>query len=216
MEQKDFIFLHVPHTAGRVLKNYLWTNRKKVINVHNDKDMKLIKNKALQKYFILRNPIERIIGECVHYSTNLKNIGIVNYLSMDDILIRNPYFNPENISEYIKLEATKNLYCKFLLNRDNFWEPITANDFDKITKILEKGEFIYDKYTNPMDYEKLSQLIGIDRKEINKVTMEITTKSQIINKTNINIKKELLNNTNLIKEIELMNEYDIKLFTLLI
>jgi len=63
------------------------------MNVHNVTDIKshyhkMDTNSTL--YFILREPLERIIGEYKHYSNNLQTIGQVNHLTMTDLKKDNP------------------------------------------------------------------------------------------------------------------------------
>lgn len=212
--EKDLVFLHIPHTAGRVIKRYFWINNKKVINIHNQNDFKLIKDKKenIRKYFILRNPIERIIAEYNHYSRNLSNIGIVNYLDIKDILNRVKDFNVNNISDYIKLEITRNLYCKFLLHRENFWDPVTDKDFDEIKTLVANREFEFDYYKNPIELRNLSKLIGMEECELNNKVSEITKQCQVIRKEDTIQKQEYLNNELLVKEIERLNMYDMMLY----
>lgn len=121
---QQFTFLHIPHTGGRVLKNFLFESNVKYTPVHNAKN---IKEKGYKDiiYFILRPTIERVIAQCIHYSKNLKRIGIVNHMDMDELKLKG--YDPDNPYHFIELPENQNVYCKFLLGRTDFAQSITDN-----------------------------------------------------------------------------------------
>jgi hypothetical protein len=114
-------FFHVPHTGGRALGRFLWKNHSgKYKKLHNAKDIKAAKQElssddTIDKYFILRDPVERAYKEFLHYSNNLTHIGIVNHLILSELRQRDPSFDHTNPAAYFALEENRNVYCKFLL-----------------------------------------------------------------------------------------------------
>lgn len=204
---REFVFLHIPHTSGRLLRKYMWYKGYLTGNgsirchiVHNSEQMV---DNDLPRYFILRDPVERIIAEYIHYSRRLLDIGVVNYLDLANIHQDYPKFDPSNIQDYISLEETRNLYCKFLLGRKDFGIAISDTDFE----LLSKGAFIYDVYQKPMNYSSLQEFLHekIDVSIVEKIYRYPLT----LNKEE---RAELACHS---ESIRACNEYDIKLYELL-
>ncbi len=202
-------FLHVPHTGGRVLKRGL-RFKKGINSVHNGTD---IKNKSIHKiqYFILRPTVERIVGQVLHYSKNLKKMGQVNHLKMETL--PNGY-DMDNPFHFIKLEVNCNVYCKFILNRIDFSLPITENDFEELCILFKKDSSlcynsevtitrIWDSYEFPANLPNLEKTLNC------KLDMPVfiqTAKEQ---------HADLLKNVKFVEEIKKLNPYDIRLYKLL-
>lgn len=136
--------MHIPHTGGRALNH--WLRREKIPNtrVHNADQMKSLCDNAAANaqypifYFILRHPVERGYREWMHYSRNLDALGRVNHLDRSSLAEQGcDYHKPE---DYFQLEVNRNVYCKFLLHRTDFEQPITRSDFEQI-KELENVKF---------------------------------------------------------------------------
>lgn len=201
---QEFVFLHIPHTSGRLLRKYMWykgyLTGKENIRCHIVHNSDQMVDHDLPKYFILRDPVERIIAEYIHYSQRLVNIGTVNHLDLTNIHKSYPKFDPANIQDYISLEETRNLYCKFLLGRKDFTIPISDTDFE----LLLKKPFIYDLYEKPMNYPKLEEFLNkkMDIFMIEKIYRHPLT-----------MDKEKRNELTCHSEsIQACNEYDIKLY----
>ena len=209
-------YLHVPHTGGRVLQKYLQTSgyiNTQIRYIHGTRGIERIHRtgEKVSLYFILRNPIDRIIGEFLHYSKLLKETGRVAYLQLDKIIKVNPNFDPLNPYHYIQIESGHNMYCKYLLLKTDFSVPITDNDFLLLRKKL--SEIKFDYYDTPLTHPVLSDMIGIDKDTFKKDLEEIVVDSLMI--PNDDYKKSLLSDTKLIDQIKKCNSYDMKLFDLL-
>lgn len=192
------LYLHVPHTCGRSIRRALFIKDelKKIGWVHNSSQIKDLKTENIStKYFVLRDPIERIIGEFKHYSKNLKSIGIVNHLNLNNLLRENEKFDTTSILDYCSLEVNRNVYCKFLLLRDDFNVPISEKDFDSI---IQNNNFKFDVYSFPLKLPVLSSLLGF---EINPHV--------IVNNSN---KNDTINKIDAIKKLK---EYDLRLYNCL-
>lgn len=180
------IFLHVPHTGGRCIGKYLWNNNLKYLKLHNADDIKNNKNIEGVKYFVLRDPVERSYREYIHYSRNLERIGQVNHLTLSNFKnldYKNPY-------DYLSLEVNRNVYCKFLLLREDFNIPITEKDYSNINV----NDYKFDMFSDLPYLPTLSDLISSN------VNLDNKYKSNIIFCEDI--KNFIIKN----------NEYDIRLF----
>ena len=178
----------------------------KVHFIHNPQEMINLKlSKPVEKkYFILRPTIERIVGQFVHYSRNLKNIGRVNHLVLDDLREESPGFNPDDPYQFIRLKSNQNVYCKFLLGRTDFNQPITNEDFEKVKAMFTSdNKPIWDLYSKPIEVLNLEKLLGIG------IVPEAFRQSPEEEHN------KLLNNKGLIEEIEKLNSFDIKLYEFL-
>lgn len=192
------IYLHIPHTCGRSIKRsfFIKDELKNIVWIHNSSQITQMKrNNDEILYFVLRNPIERVIGEFKHYSRNLKSIGIVNHLDLNNILEKNPTFNMESILDYCSLEVNRNVCCKFLLLRKDFNIPITENDYSAILN----SNFKFDVYSFPLKLPVLSSLLGF----------EISPHIVVNNVDKNDISK------NKIEMIKKLNEYDLCLYNYL-
>ena len=142
------IFLHIPHTSGRVLKEFIEKNRMKIEYVHNFYGLKAIRNKEYDTiYTIIRNPLDRAISEYLHYSRLLMNQGYVNHLALVKIRRERPFFNPAVPQDYFDLEENKNVMCKFLLRKTDFTKPVDNDDFKNVTTLINSGNIKYDTYS---------------------------------------------------------------------
>lgn len=166
-------FYHIPHTGGRGLGRFLWPIKIQYLKIHNDKDF-IDAHKGdppNNKYFILRDPIDRSYKEFLHYSSRLKQINTVGHLNIEDILKKNPLFNHFLPNDYFSLENNRNLMCKFLLEREDFSIPISKNDYD----MINISNFTFDLFTDLpnlpnlrkiLDVEIVVPSIGMSKKEI--------------------------------------------------
>ena len=193
------IYLHVPHTCGRMIKRDLWNKKllKNIICVHNQND--IINCYSTESYdliyFVLREPLDRIIGEYKHYSKALMNDMKINHLEPQDV--KNIDLN--NILEYCSLETNKNVYCKFLLLKKNFNVPINDIDYKNIIKLVEENRVKYDKYTFPL--ENLPVLSNIVSQNILPVSIFPNVK-----KCDISLDKYICD------RLKYMNNYDFMLY----
>ena len=155
-------FLHVPHTGGRGLGRFLWTKEIPYLKIHNNIDFinahKKDKSKPENKYFILREPIERGYKEFLHYSTRLDSVEMVNHLNIKDILKKNPNFDHHNPRHYFSLEVNRNVLCKFLLEREDFSIPICQQEYDSINI----NSFIFDLFTDLPHLPKLREALNVE------------------------------------------------------
>lgn len=164
------LILHVPHTSGRSLRRYLWTNRllgDDLKLVHNGKQIEPIVGIDWDiVYFILRDPILRLYKQYHHYSRNLQQIGRVNHLDMSEIIKTNPNYDLNSFEDFFQLEQNRNLYCKFLLLRTDFTEPITTTDWNKIQEEIKTEKYRCDMFGSEL--RTLSQILDrdIDRTNI--------------------------------------------------
>ena len=193
------VYLHIPHTCGRSVKRALFVKDeiKKITWVHNSSQIQNISNLEEEKilYLVLRNPIERIIGEFKHYSRNLLSIGIVNHLELSHILKNNKKFDAKNIIDYCSLEVNRNVCCKFLLLRCDFNVPVSESDYD----ILLNTEFKFDVYSFPLKLPILSDLLGFEIAP--HVVVDNVNKNDVSEQEKVKIIK--------------LNEYDIRLYNYL-
>ena len=203
------VYLHVPHTCGRLIKRDLWGKNllKNVVCVHNQNDIikqcsfvELVDLKdtcknPYQLYFVLREPLERIIGEYKHYSKTLTYDMEVNHLEPNDV----KHIDLNNILDYYSLEVNRNTYCKFILLKTNFNQPINDNDYQNIIKIIDSGKIKYDMYSFPLSsLPILSDIVGKD-------ILPVSTFS--------NVKKnEILSNNDICNKLRKINIYDFMLY----
>jgi len=210
------LYLHIPHTGGRVLRIYLWANGyidTKVRYVHGTPGItRMLKNGEENSiYFVLRNPVERIIGEFLHYSDLLKKHGMVGHLWLHKIEEKFPDFDPTDPYQYIKVESGHNLCCKYLLLRTDFNLPITDDDFSSLKEKLNDMKF--DLYETPLTHPVLAEMLNIDKNILIEGLENTPIQSLVI--PDKKYKESLLSNLYLINKIEEYNTYDIKLFNLL-
>jgi hypothetical protein len=150
----NILFLHIPHTCGRLLKRILTFHNVPYNAIHNEKQFNNSLKNTHQIYFILRNPLERCVAEFVHYSfTFVHSQYQVNNLSL-------PCQSFDSIENYYSSENRCNLTCKYLLQKP-FDSPITDKDFDSILQM----NFHFDIYSNPLDPKTLSSLANFDIKK---------------------------------------------------
>ena len=209
----NLIFLHIPHTAGRSIKRILFSEGFlmdsapiKVQVVHNSEQMKKLKNDRgiIKKYFVLRPTVERLIGQTIHYSRNLKSIGQVNHLILNDLKKKFPHYDLDNPFQFINLPSNQNVYCKFLLGFTNFNKIVTDNDFEKVKAMFKSNNPpIWDYYTKPIKTPNLEKLLSIT---IEPICFQQSSKESLDN---------LFKNQLLVNEIEKLNTYDIKLYNYL-
>jgi len=194
------LFLHVPHTGGRVLKRILSKLPKDIdyVSSHNGEHFGEINTTGYLQYFILRPTLDRVIGQCLHYSRNLNQIGIVNYLRVESLPEN---YNIDNPCHFVNLEENRNLYCKFLLNRENFKIPITDTDYVQVLALF-KGDNppIWDMYSYPNTLTNLEKLLK-HKIECRKFVQ--TSKSR---------HDRLFSYRAFINEIKQCNKYDIMLY----
>lgn len=191
------VYLHIPHTCGRSIKRALFVKDelKKIAWVHNSSQIQNIPNNNETLYFVLRNPIERIIGEFKHYSKNLLSIGVVNHLELSQIINNNKKFDAKNIIDYCTLEVNRNVCCKFILLRCDFNIPVSEKDYST----LLSSDFKFDLYSFPLKLPVLSKLLGFE------IAPHI-----VVNNINKNdVKKDDID------IIAKLNEYDIRLYNYL-
>ncbi len=191
------LFIHVPHTSGRSLKSYLLRRGDNIITVHNAEQIKELDKEYSIKYFILREPTERVWKEFLHYSENLKIGGRVNHLNILHLKKANPSFDPKNISHYISLEVNRNVCCKFLLLRTDFNIPVTETDLNYLKENI--SSFKYDIFKKPMTYPVLSTIIDPIDANLKYITDEAILISQ-----------------EAVSEIIRLNTFDIMLFNFLL
>lgn len=198
---KKLVYLHIPHTCGRSIKRTLWEKSilKDMIVIHNGDQMIQNLNNMYDIYFVLREPLERIIGEYKHYSVNLKTLGMVNHLEIKNIMTQQPTFDLNNILDYCNLEVNKNVYCKFLLFRKDFNKPVTIDEFNKVKELFTgDNKPIFDIYTFPLELPILSGKIG------QKVEPKLVIKNSV--------KDDLINNKIVCQKIQEWNSYDFLLY----
>lgn len=191
------IYLHVPHTCGRSIKRSLFNKDelKKITWIHNSDQIQntnVTNNDIL--YCVLRNPIERVIGEFKHYSRNLKSIGVVNHLDLNHLLKQNNNFDVNNILDYCSLEVNRNVCCKFILLRTDFNIPINEKEFNTLLNC----NFKFDVYSFPLKLPILSSLLGFE--------IEPHVIVNNIDKSEITIEE--------LDTIRSLNHYDVRLYNI--
>ena len=196
------VYLHIPHTSGRTIKRTLWLNSmlKDILPVHNAKDIKDAINNIdsnSKLYFVLREPLDRIIGEYKHYSRSLKTKQ-VNHLTQNDV----KDINLDNILEYCSMEVNRNVMCKFLLLKTNFLEKINDNNY-KLLEQMFKGQNkpLFDNYTFPLVLPVLSDLVGSK--------VEPAAIMQNVEKNDILLDSDICN------KLKELNKYDFLLYDFL-
>lgn len=177
-EEIRYLHLHVPHTGGRSLHGILWHNSVNFQKVHNAKAIEefllglgSLSNTPLineiipksNRYFVLREPVERAYKEFRHYSKNLQTIGRVNHLILDDLKKDNKSFNPASIDDYFSLECNRNVYCKFLLLKKDFNRPITDIDFEHLKDLIKSDRIVFDRFVDgKIQYLNLRKILNLN------------------------------------------------------
>lgn len=210
----SIIFLHIPHTSGRVLKEFIGKNKLDIGYVHNFYGLKAIRNKEYDTiYTIIRNPLDRAISEYVHYSRLLMNQGWVNHLAIAKIRRTNPFFNPAVPKHYFGLEENKNVMCKFMLRKTDFTKPMNDDDYKNVISLINSGNIkydIYNKFNNELPI--FSKLIEWDTDKLIDSMNELRSNYKEMSSV---VKKQWLNNESLCEFIKKENSYDFKLFNYL-
>lgn len=142
----SLLFLHIPHTCGRLLNRIFINKIKNYHRIHNEKDYT---DKLYQYiYVILRNPIDRCIAEYYHYSNRFKNQKIqVNNMNLS-------MTSYNSLCSYYTNECTNNLVCKYILQKP-LNEKITLNDYE----LIIKKKIIFDIYTADLKLVNLDNIL---------------------------------------------------------
>lgn len=147
--------LHIPHTAIYPVLNIMSNELIEHLYVKSEKsraDALAIEDRKV--YFILRNPVERVMKEYVGAHAD------------DDV----------SLKEYITQETKRNVMSKFILCKHDFSEPITDEDYEKILDLLKRGQLFYDFFnSDKTKYKSLLELTGVDMYDY-KVTYEFERK----------------------------------------
>lgn len=220
-------FFHVPHTGGRALGRYLWSNHSgQYKKLHNSEDIRectaavesgVEKTETIIKYFILRDPIERGYKEFLHYSNNLTQIGQVNHLNLENLKQTNPNFDHTDPVAYFSLEVNRNVYCKFLLERTDFSQPVTDRDLHIIlNKFLPSSSTTTDKSDQEFYYDLFTDLQTGSMPVLEKIlgtTITLPTPRQLHNKQPNEERVKVPDDIR--KTIVERNIYDVQLFSFL-
>jgi hypothetical protein len=215
----NIIYLHVPHTAGRVIKKYLYkrgflakTKNLNIFFVDNPKDFFALKEKLdnIIIYTIIRSPIDRLIEQFIYYSKNfknlknLKNVEHMNKNICTDLKKKLGSFNSTSLHNFIRFPENQNIFCKFLLGRQNLKRPICENDYKKIKILLKKSDkIIWDLYKKPVKVPQLEKLLNIPI--IPEAFLDCSIDKHAILFKDTNLKSKIIN----------LNKYDIKLYNYL-
>lgn len=210
------LHLHVPHTAGRCIRRFIANNchgsrtvasSRDISNYH--KSLALDENESTDiTYWVLRNPIERVAAEYIHYSSTLKVLGEIGDLRLDILRRENPKFNLDIPSDYIQLERRRNVYCKFLLQREDFTLPISDSDYDHVVAMTKRDDIVVD-FFEALDFSNLSR---ISKQPIDRI-QKYSSNYDADWKSNYRTKRmKLLENSDLRKLIGEQNQYDCKLY----
>lgn len=194
------IFLHIPHTCGLNINFALQKNNIEYVYVHNELD--ILKLQELRKYdinyFVLRNPIERVIGEAIHYVGRYKSTKS----KVNNVKLPNIYY--ESIQKYVTHESRRDLCCKYLLKKTNFNIPLTLLDFNNLIKLVNSGKLIWDNYSYPIKTPVLNKFLN---KDIELFLKNNDHKTMMYNKSILKSKYSSLEST-LMK----LNNYDMQLW----
>jgi hypothetical protein len=148
------LFLHIPHTCGRLIHSILDFNKIDFHRIHNDKDYTTKSFDSV--YTILRDPLERCIAEYYHYSSRYKQMHDIQLQVNNLNLTKESY---DSIEQYYQNENRCNLACKYLLQKD-LDSKITDDDYNRILLL----DFHYDLYDSDLNPTVLSELVNIDMK----------------------------------------------------
>lgn len=135
------VLLHIPRTAMRPVYNVVSNENIHHFLVKTPRDFHTVQKQTLNNenarfYFILRDPIERVMRE--YFSVN-RNCSI---------------------NEYLVDESLHNVTCKFILCSS---EPITDEFFEKVVDIVKSDKVKYDIfYPEKTLYTSFKELTGID------------------------------------------------------
>ena len=234
----DILFIHIPHTGGRLLKTFIRRNKHqtKIHYVHSAQTInkfKRVHKQSFIPYFVLRHPVNRCISEFVHYSKILNEYGMINHLFLSKIKETNKDFDHLDPYSYFSIEETRNVMCKYLLLRTDFSQPITDDEFHQLVDtratrsdsnildsratscsisdplILDSHNYVYDSFEYPIIHSKLASLLNID---INQLSEELgQIKIQLDD--NKEYKQQLLNDQALVEFISEKNQYDMAFFS---
>ena len=150
----SLLFIHVPHTCGRLLNRILQSKIDSYYRIHNELDYT---TKSFENmYIILREPVERCIAEYTHYSNRYhsQNIKVNNMTIEDD--------SYGSIVKYYSNECTTNIACKMILQKP-FNCKITDEDYENILK----KKFIYDIYSENITLSNLDNIYNNISDELN-------------------------------------------------
>lgn len=201
-----FIFIHIPHTSGRVTRKLLTNNKIEYLYVHNFNGIKKLDSDH-QRYSIIRDPTTRLISEFAHYSQLIEKRGRANYVNTKDYT-----FDPTNPFEYFNLEMNKNVMCKFLLLKQDFETPITENDVNIILTLIQEKKILFDYLKEEPEFFNLAKLINFEEPELRKRLNYIKNYRMFEPSKSTEIKKELRENQEFIEFIQNENKYDYLLY----
>jgi hypothetical protein len=209
--EESLIYLHIPHTAGRVIRRFLWQNDllKDIQHTHNGEQTAEILSKSSNwdkatKYFVKRPVVERMIGQFLHYGARLANTGRVNDLYLNKIKENQPDFDANDPVQFVSLEENRNHYCKFILGFTDFSKPMADADFERV--LAMKSTLHWDEFQTPAKVPVFEKLLNqkIDLTTVNHPSMTFMHQTE---KRNV-----LLADKELAALIEKNNLYDNKLF----
>lgn len=135
------VLLHIPRTAMRPVHNVVSNEGIHHFLVRSPQDFHTVQkltmnNEDVRYYFILRDPIERVMRE---------------------------YFKEDrkcSIKEYFVDQSLHNVMCKFLLCST---DPVTDESFKRVVDIVKSGKVKYDVfYPEKTLYTTFKELTGID------------------------------------------------------
>lgn len=213
----QIVFVHIPHTAGRAAKRYLWTHYpRRHLAIHTPEDISGLPptSNTLNRYFVLRHPLQRIIAEYIHYSATLLDPtgGRIGYLSLDGIRKHTPAFNPASLIDYVQLPLTNDLCCKLLLLRTDWSSPVTETEYQQLLQLIDAGKIKYDNYVVPMQYTQLASLLAIDTESFSKSINDLSGASYNPNPLTNAKKLVMLQVPGIMELVTSRNAYDYRLY----
>lgn len=137
------VLLNIPRTSMRPVHNVVSNQGIKNFAIMSPKDFHSAERASLNEdvhyYFIIRDPIERVMRE---------------------------YFMEErkcSLKEYFVDESLHNVTCKFILRST---DPITDESFEKVLQLVNSEKFTYDIFhPEKTHFTNLKKLTGIDMYE---------------------------------------------------